>query len=147
VANTYVTRTGMTGSTSLFYYNEVGELQYASVGGSRPRTVYYKNGIDGQVLRRDEYDNYTSAGDPHEAWYRFGGKQMGYVGNNGTEDQDYTASIAQRTAAQSTWAFRNGSLSHTAHADFDQSLAPINVASTNRYLYPKYIQNGCKQSL
>jgi hypothetical protein len=142
VANTYVTRTGMTGSSSIFYYNEVGELQYASVGGSRPRTVYYKNGIDGQVLRRDEYDNYTSAGDPHEAWYRFGGKQMGYVGNNGTEDQDYTASIAQRTAAQSTWAFRNGSLSHTAHADFDQSLAPINSYSRGTSGGSYLVQSG-----
>ena len=39
----------------------------------------------------------SSGGDPHEIWYRFGGKQLGYTGNNGTLDTDYATSITNRT--------------------------------------------------
>lgn len=51
----------------------------------------------GQVIKRDERAA-LSGGDPHEVWYRFSGKQIGYVGNNGTMDTDYASSIANRTA-------------------------------------------------
>lgn len=79
-----------------------------------------------QVVRRDEQDNNGSAGDPHEIWYRFAGRAIGYVGNNGTLDIDHAASITNRAAAQGSGAFLNGSTSHTSYADFDQSIAPIN---------------------
>ncbi len=52
-------------------------------------------------------------------WYRFSGRQMGYVGNNGTIDADYAASIANRIAAQGTGAFANGASTSTSFADFD----------------------------
>jgi nucleoid-associated protein YgaU len=54
---------------------------------------------------------------------------MGYVGNNGTTDVDYQASIAQRTAAAPTGtqgAFRNGATTGASYSDFDQSYNPIN---------------------
>jgi hypothetical protein len=49
-----------------------------------------------------------SNGDPHEIWYRFGGKQMGYTGNNGTLDTDYATSITNRTRTPGNGAFRFG---------------------------------------
>jgi hypothetical protein len=54
---------------------------------------------------------------------------MGYVGNNGTTDVDYAASIAQRTAAAPTGtpgAFRGGATTGSSYSDFDQSYNPIN---------------------
>jgi hypothetical protein len=55
----------------------------------RKYTPTIPNDLSGQALRRDEADANYSAGDPHEVWYRFGGKQLGYVGNNGTLETDY----------------------------------------------------------
>jgi nucleoid-associated protein YgaU len=77
----------------------------------------------------DELKPVSTQGDPHEIWYRFGGKQMGHVGNNCTTDVDYQASIAQRTAAAPTGtpgAFRNGASIGASYSDFDQSYNPIN---------------------
>jgi len=33
------------------------------------------------------------SGGPHEIWYRYGGRQLGYDGNNGNLDTDYLTSI------------------------------------------------------
>ena len=65
---------------------------------------------------------------PKAARYRFGGKQLGYTGNNGTIDTDYQDSIANRTRApvSNPGAFRWGSTSALAHAAFDPSLDMIN---------------------
>lgn len=43
----------------------------------------FTNYLSDQVIRRDEQDrNVTSAnGDPYEVCLRFGGKEVGYVGN------------------------------------------------------------------
>ncbi|HYD86007.1 MAG TPA: LysM peptidoglycan-binding domain-containing protein [Vitreimonas sp.] len=90
-----------------------------------PRTATFKSDLNGQVIRRDESDSHTT-GDPHEFWYRFAGKQLGYVGNNGTSDIDYRASTTERAAGTGSGPFRNGSSASVAHADFDQSLSPIN---------------------
>lgn len=65
-------------------------------------------------------------GDPHEVWYRFAGKQIGYVGNNGTLDTGYVPSVQTRTATVGTGAFRNGAAAGPLYADFDQSLPQIN---------------------
>jgi hypothetical protein len=89
-------------NTTTFAYIMIGgqsQLVSAQINDGRNRSVSYTQDMSGQVLRRDEQDNVSTQGDPHEIWYRFGGKQMGYVGNNGTTDVDYAASIAQRTAA------------------------------------------------
>jgi hypothetical protein len=73
---------------------------------------------------REEGDH-VAGGDPSEINYRFAGRQIGAVGNNGTLDTTYDASIASRTATPGTGAFRNGAASGSAYADFDQSLSPI----------------------
>lgn len=84
----------------------------------------------GQVVRRDEADTNYSLGDPHGRWYRFNGKQIGFTGNNGSDDMSYSASIAERDAAAPTGTpgpFRDGVSYSMAYANFDQSYAPINT--------------------
>ncbi len=46
-----------------------------TVADGRPRTVSYKSDVAGQVIKRDEADNNAGAGDPHEIWYRFAGRE------------------------------------------------------------------------
>ncbi|MGQ0588515.1 MAG: hypothetical protein ACT4N8_03130 [Sphingosinicella sp.] len=75
-------------------------------------------------MKRHEVDG-QSGGDPHELWYRFDGRQMGHVGNNGTADLSYVASIADRTVAQGTGAFRHGATTMTARAEFGPNLEQI----------------------
>lgn len=118
-----------TAYTTNFYYNGSGHLISAQVNDGRPRTVTYTNDLLGQTIRRDESDRNYSSGDPHEVWYRFGGKQMGYTGNNGTLDTDYQSSVQNRGRTSGNGAFRFGASYGSSHADFDQSLNPINSYS------------------
>jgi len=122
--------------TTSYYYDGNGALTSAYVADGRPRSITYTNDMGGQVIRRDEQDNRYPAynrphenGDPHEIWFRFAGKQMGYSGNNGTTDTDYASSIAARTRAApttTTGAFRGGAAFGGAHTDFDNSLKSLN---------------------
>ena len=135
--NAYVWRTGALLSTttyqqskqstrtSSYYYDMAGELSSVSIADGRPRSVYYTNDLTGQVVRRNEQDNDYKKGDPSELWYRFNGRTLGYVGNNGTQDTSYQASIDSRIRTQGTGAFDGGSSYGIAYADFDQSVAPI----------------------
>jgi hypothetical protein len=118
--------------TTTLTYDGSGALTSLYVGDGRPRTVTFVNDANGQAIKRDESDNnwnqYTG-GDPHEIWHRFGGKQMGYVGNNGTLDTNYASSIDNRTIAEPTvnpGAFRFGQHYGGAHANFDLSGERIN---------------------
>ncbi|MFT3727111.1 MAG: LysM peptidoglycan-binding domain-containing protein [Terricaulis sp.] len=95
------------------------QLDQIVINDGRPRTVQFRNDFMGQGIRRDETDNITTAGDPHELWYRFSGREMIYVGNNGTVDTDEATSITNRTASQGTGAFFNGASSGTSFADSD----------------------------
>jgi YD repeat-containing protein len=119
------TVSGTTSGTTTYNYNGFGQLISASVADGRPRTVTFTNDMNGQAIRRDEYDNNWSLGDPHEVWYRFGARQMGYTGNNGTLDTDYMASVASRPLTPGNGAFRNGASYGAAHADFDQFYNPV----------------------
>jgi len=111
--------------TTDYSYDASGQLASVRINDGRPRTVSFTNDMSGQVLRRDEADA-LSGGDPHEVWYRFGGRQLGFTGNNGTLDTDYMASIDNRVKTQGTGAFRFGESQADAHADFAQSFDPIN---------------------
>ncbi|WP_109807729.1 RHS repeat protein [Sphingosinithalassobacter portus] len=116
----YDSDTGTTSNqvyVSTYSYNGSGQLKSAHINDGRPRTVTYLNAADGQVLRRDESDSSSATvGDPHELWYRFGGKQIGYVGNNGTRNEAYDASVTDRQRVQgSNTAFREG---YQQNADF-----------------------------
>ena len=111
-----------------FYYNGLGQLTSLYVGDARARNVNFKLNGDGQIIRRDEQDYNWSNGDPHEIWYRFNGRQLGYVGNNGTSDVSTVQSIGERQTVSPTTpgAFRNGSSYGTSYADFANSYDPIN---------------------
>lgn len=72
-------------ASSPYGYETIGgsaHLWAVGVNDGRPRDVIFSNDLNGQALKRDEHDYSTATvGDPHEIWYRFAGKQMGYVGN------------------------------------------------------------------
>lgn len=114
-------------SHTLFSYNAWGQLEKANVNDGRRREVRFTNNLAGEAIRRDEQDS-NGAGDPHEVWHRFNGRQMGYVGNNGTLNIDYQSSINARThyVGPSQGAFRLGDGNATPHADFDQNYSAIN---------------------
>jgi hypothetical protein len=95
-----------------------------AIDDGRDRTVTIVNDLNGQAIRRDEADQ-TSAGDPHEIWYRFGGRQLGYTGNNGTLETDYQTTAESRTATQGTGAFRNGATLGASYGDFALGYAPV----------------------
>jgi trimeric autotransporter adhesin len=125
--NSYVWRDGavQVGTTYGAWYNSynyeiVGgqaQLQSVVIADGRPRTVSFVNDFLGQGIKRDERDN-LAGGDPHEVWYRFSGRQMGYVGNNGTMDVDYLTSAPQQQQQGPAPA---------SYADFDLAYNPINA--------------------
>ena len=124
VQSTVSTTQGTT-ANSTYYYDGNGRVTSIYVGGARPRSITFTNDMNGQVIRRDESDNNWNQGDPHEVWYRFSGKQLGYSGNDGTLDTDYQTSIQNRTRTPGNGAFKFGSTWGSSHADFDLSLDPI----------------------
>ncbi|OCC22946.1 hypothetical protein MB02_14365 [Croceicoccus estronivorus] len=113
-------------------YDAAGRLTSAYIADGKPRYVTYRLDENGQIIKRDETrpSNAPSSqtGSPHEIWYRFGGREMGYTGNNGTSDVDYTMSIAarQKVAPSNPGTFRDGSTIANTYADFAQSYDPIN---------------------
>lgn len=111
-----------------YTYGSGGVLNSVYVADGRPHSIAFTNDMAGQALRRDESDNNYNAyagGDPHEIWYRFDGRQLGYTGNNGTLDTDYQTSVASRTQAPGTGAFRNGQSYGGAYAEFDGRVTQI----------------------
>lgn len=109
-----------------------GVLTNAYIGDGRPRNVTFRTNGDGQMIRRDEADsntNATTGGDPHEIWYRFGGVEMGYVGNNGTSRTTTPTSIGDKRVVPGTGAFRGGSSYMSTYSDFAQSSEQINALS------------------
>ncbi|MBN8811110.1 MULTISPECIES: GH-E family nuclease [unclassified Sphingomonas] len=114
-----------------FYYNGLGQLTSLYVGDARARNVTFKMNGEGQIIRRDEQDYNWSNGDPHEIWYRFNARQLGYVGNNGTNDVSTAQSISERQTVSPTTpgAFRNGASYGSSYAEFANSYDPINSYS------------------
>lgn len=96
------------------------------IGDGRPRTVSFTNDVYGQVIARDESDNNYSKGDPHQRWYRFNGREIGTVGNNGTLDLSYSQSISDRTATNGSGAFRHGSDYGSSYASFGEAYEGLN---------------------
>ena len=118
-----------TAFTTSFIYDSFGQLYRVSINDGRPRTVNYRTNGDGQIIRRDESDNNSANGDPHEVWYRFNGMEVGYIGNNGTSQLTATGAVADRRVVAGDGAYRNGSTSQTTFNDFAQSVAPLNSFS------------------
>ena len=114
-------QSGQANRTSTYTYTSDGVLTGVGIVDGRPRTVNFDLDRSGQILRRRERDQNPNQGDPVELYYRFGGKQLGYTGNNGTLEGSYARSVELRTTAPGSGAFRSGATSGTAYADFDQS--------------------------
>ena len=117
--------------TTTFYYDGLGRLERAYVGDYYAQNVTFINDENGQIIRRDETSTANSTGAPHEVWYRFGGRQLGYVGNNGTADVTTSKSIQERQATPPTTpgVFRNGATVGSSYADFANSYDPLNSYS------------------
>lgn len=62
-------------------------------------------------------------------WYRFAGRQMGLITDNGGWEVSYAAAVAQRQAAPATTApgaFANGALVGKQEEQFSSNLEVIN---------------------
>ncbi|MFZ2029933.1 MAG: LysM domain-containing protein [Vitreimonas sp.] len=105
----------------------------------RTNDVEFSNDLNGQVTERREVNRDGNGMGPNEYWYRLGGKQLAYVGNNNTITTDYVASISNRTTSQGSGLYMNGASSATPVNDTDQGYDPINsydsgsLASTDGY--------------
>lgn len=117
--------------TTSFSYNGMGQLTSAWIADGKPHSVTFTNDELGQIIRRDESNISGQTGAPHEVWYRFSGRQLGYTGNNGTNDMSMAASIADRQVVSPTnqGTFRNKQMYGTSYADFAQNYDPINSFS------------------
>ncbi|MEH3101101.1 putative toxin [Sphingomonas adhaesiva] len=113
--------------TTTFTIDRLGRLASATTDDARRRSVVYRANAEGQVIQRQEYDNNSSAGDPHEVWYRFAGVELGYVGNNGTTRISTAESIANRRVEPGSGPFRYGATTGSAYSDFSQSPDVINA--------------------
>jgi YD repeat-containing protein len=116
-----------TTNNSAYHYKRVGgatQLISVTINDGRDRNVAFENDLAGQAMRRDE-DDWKGLGNPHEVYYLFGGKQLGYIGNNGgPEAATYGNSIGTRTQAPSSNAFRGGT--SASFMEFDSAVRPIN---------------------
>lgn len=107
-----------------YSYTPSGTIASAVVTDGRPRRVTWRSDVLGLTTRRDEAQTSGqphAGGDPHAAWYRFDGQEIGTVGNDGAVPQDYAASIAMRTAPAGNGGFRNGATTPTPFARFGQA--------------------------
>ena len=117
-----------------FSYDGFGHLMTVGVdvdisagANARDRTIYFIHDGAGQIIRRDEIDGSSTDGDPHEAWYRFNGRELGYTGNNGTSDLTADSAVQDRRQVETpAGAFRNGQATGSSHSDFSVSYDPLN---------------------
>jgi hypothetical protein len=98
-------------------------MTQASIG--RSRTVNYATNLMGEVVKRWETASGTGGGAPAEYWYRYAGKEMGKVGNDGNLYNSYISSITQRQTQAGQGAFENGRQWGNPEADFGSRLEGI----------------------
>jgi YD repeat-containing protein len=118
---------GTTDWTTTYSYDPSGRAGSVYIADGRPRGVSLATDQNGMIVDRTEA---ASGGTPRTLRYVFGGMQMGEVGNDGTSNTSFAASVADRLAVQPTptaaGPFHNGGTSGTPFADFDQSYDAIN---------------------
>ncbi len=103
-----------------------GVLTSSAITDSRARTVTFATDALGQVMRRDEADGNSGAGDPHQIWYRFAGRQLAMVSNDYAYDtSSYQDSVADRLPVAGTAAFHNGQSYGGSFAQFGEAFVPI----------------------
>ncbi len=130
---TTVPSSGPTVQTT-YIYDNFGHLSQVSFtnpnGGSTSRSITYYLNTDGQIQERQESESggsYTNS-HPTEFYYYFDGFSLGDVGNDGSSNVDYAASITQQrqTPANPAGPFRGGTNPGQAYGDFDQNYQAIN---------------------
>ncbi len=122
------TQTGSPAGNTWFSYNHVAGqavMTQASISDGRSRTVNYATNLMGEVVKRWESASGTGGGAPAEYWYRYAGKEMGKVGNDGTLYNSYISSITQRQTQAGQGAFENGRQWGNPEADFGSRLEGI----------------------
>jgi len=116
--------------TTTYSYDPSGRAGSVYIADGKPRGVSLATDQNGMIIDRTEA---AQGGSPRTLRYVFGGVQMGEVGNNGTDNMSFAASVADRLVIQPTptaaGPFHNGATSGTQFADFDQSYDAINGLS------------------
>ncbi|WP_150115346.1 RHS repeat protein, partial [Pelagerythrobacter marensis] len=135
-----INRDGTTQTTNV--YGADGAIERASsstLSGSAPvQTHYYRTDIDGRILARDLYRSGTTY-DPSARYYTFGGRAMGEIGTDGSDNVDFATAIARRDDT-GNGSFRGGATSGQLHADFD--LNHRTLAATSQINGSGYVARG-----
>ena len=127
---------GDTDWVTAFTYDTSGRITKADIDEGRPRDVNFTTDQSGMIVDRQEArivsGSPTTAASPRELRYFFAGLQLAQLGNNGTDNLEYAASIKDRLvpAATTTGIFRGGATYGSAFADFEQSYDAINGTSS-----------------
>ncbi len=108
--------------TSAFTYDHDGAILSVarSATGYNAPDAFYSTDISGQVVRRWEApDTGSYANGPRTHTYRFGGREMGTISNDGSDNVDFVTLINARDDVAGSGMFRGGATTGTAFADFD----------------------------
>ena len=119
--------------TSAFQYDNDGAILsvWRDATGQFAEDVYYSTDISGKVVRSWELaDQLSTVAGPRTHTYRFGGREMGTISNNGTDNVDYVTLIDRRDDVAGSGMFRNGATTGTAFADFDANHLTLAVGAS-----------------
>ncbi|MEY2925664.1 MAG: hypothetical protein RL367_141 [Pseudomonadota bacterium] len=122
------TQPGQSGTSSAFSYDKNAHLTQVVITGAQPRTINYTTDSTGQIMVRTQTNNGSTTA-PRQFFFYFNGLRVGEIGNNGTDDIDYAATITANGADGGNGPFRGGSTTGTSYADFDENYAAINTSS------------------
>ena len=122
---TTVATPGQTTATTATAHDIAGRVTAVDVNDGRARHVAFVNDLAGQALDRQETGGATGA--PRSLWYRYDGREVGGLTNDGMSgSQSYAASIADRGRAPVAGPFQGGGV---ARADFDGGVSEITSTS------------------
>jgi LysM repeat protein len=115
-------------TTSTLSYDANAHLSYASTTGAAAKSISYTTDAAGQVMVRTQSTS-GSANSPRQFYFYVNGLRVGEVGNNGTDNVDYSSAIAANGSVAGPGPFRGGSTTGASYADFDENYAAINTSS------------------
>ena len=70
-----------------------------------------------------------SSTSPKDFAFYFNGVKIGAIGNNGTDNVDYSTAITWNGSTDGTGPFREGAAAGSSYADFDQNWTTIDPAA------------------
>lgn len=136
-------------SQSTTYYNNYqidswGYTRQVDITDGRSRSVIIKHDENNQILSREEDELSYNRGNPRQIYYRFDGRQLGEISNDGTLNIDYQTSVERRSTVQPTspGPFMNGSTAPTAYTDFNQHYDAINSYQQSSSTRSSYTVQG-----